>query len=136
MTEVVIEGGEDLARKLAALSDAVQGQVLEAALRSGALLVQNDAKRLVPYRTGTLRRSIHTETETQGPGKAEAAVGTDVVYAARVEFGFEGQDKLGRSYHQPARPYLRPALDQNMDAAAQEIAAALREAIENVGVRT
>lgn len=128
MAEVVIEGGAELARKLAALGEAVAGDVLAAAMRSGALLVEADAKRRAPFKTGTLRRSIHTEVEA-GEGKAEASVGTDVIYAARLEFGFEGKDKLGREYHQPPRPYLRPALDENMDAAAQEIGEALRAAI-------
>ena len=128
MAEIVIEGGAELARKLAALGDAVAGDVLAAAVRSGGLLVEADAKRRAPYRTGTLRRSLHTEVEASG-GKAEASVGTDVIYAARLEFGFQGKDALGREYHQPPRPYLRPALDENMDAAAQEIGDALRAAI-------
>lgn len=128
MAEIVIEGGAELARKLAALGEAVAGEVLAAAVRSGGNLVMNDAKRMAPYRTGTLRRSIHVEVEA-GQGKAEATVGTDVPYAARLEFGFDGKDKLGREYHQPPRPYLRPALDENMDAAAQEMGDALRAAI-------
>lgn len=128
MAEVVIEGGAELARKLAALGEAVAGDVLAAAMRSGALLVETDAKRRAPFKTGTLRRSIHTEVDLDG-SQVEAAVGTDVPYAARLEFGFDGTDKLGREYHQPPRPYLRPALDENMDAAAQEIGAALRAAI-------
>jgi HK97 gp10 family phage protein len=127
----VIEGGAELARKLTALGEAVAGDVLAAALRSGGLLVEADAKRRAPYRTGTLRRSIHTEVDAGG-GQAEATVGTDVPYGARIEFGFEGKDALGRQYHQPARPYLRPALDENMDAAAREIGAALRKALEAV----
>lgn len=131
MAEVVIEGGAELARKLAALGEAVAGDALAAALRSGALLVEADAKRRAPYRTGTLRRSIHTEVDAGG-AKAEASVGTDVPYAARLEFGFEGKDKLGREYHQPPRPYLRPALDENMDAAAREIGEALAAAIRAV----
>lgn len=128
MAEVVIIGGAELARKLAALGEAVAGDVLAAAVRSGGLLVENDAKQMAPYRTGTLRRSIHVEVES-GAGQATAEIGTDVPYAARVEFGFEGKDSLGREYHQPARPYLRPALDQNMDAAAQEMGDALRAAL-------
>ena len=132
MPTVSVKGGEELARKLAALSEAMQGQALEAAMRSGALLVQNDAKQLAPFRTGTLRRSIHTEVEATGPGRAEAMVGTDVVYAARVEFGFEGTDKAGRTYHQPPQPYLRPALDENIEAATREIGEALSEIIDQV----
>jgi HK97 gp10 family phage protein len=130
VAEVVIEGAAELAAALGRLSEAAAGEALRAAVRSAGLLVQNDAKTLAPYRTGTLRRSIHTEVEGDGQ-HAEASVGTDVIYAARLEFGFEGTDSRGRTYHQPARPYLRPALDQNMDAAAHEIGAALRKALES-----
>lgn len=32
-----------------------------------------------------------------------------VVYARRIELGFQGKDSLGRSFNQPEYPYLRPA---------------------------
>ena len=38
-----------------------------------------------------------------------AKIGTNVKYAARVEFGFSGQDSLGRSFNQPGTPFLRAA---------------------------
>lgn len=146
MAEIVLEGAEELAAKLAALGEAAAGDVLRAAVRAGALLVQNDAKEMAPYRTGTLKRSIHTEVEGDGH-MAEATVGTNEIYAAQVEFGGtitpknakmlhwvdkSGQHHFAKSVTQPARPYLRPALDQNMDAAANEIGAALRAALEAV----
>lgn len=42
-------------------------------------------------------------------------VGTTVVYAPRVEFGFVGKDSLGRNINQPAKPFLRPALIENKE---------------------
>lgn len=48
-------------------------------------------------------------------------VGTNVVYARRLEYGFMKKDKLGRSYHQAPRPYLRPALEKNKAKLAQII---------------
>lgn len=42
-------------------------------------------------------------------------VGTTVVYAPRVEFGFIGKDSLGREFNQPAKPFLRPALIDSKD---------------------
>ena len=37
-------------------------------------------------------------------------VGTNVIYARRLELGFTGTDKLGRVIDQAPRPFLRPAL--------------------------
>lgn len=143
---VDVVGDEELRRKLTALTAAVQGQVLAAAVDSGAQLIQNAAKEKAPYRTGTLRRSIHTETEG-GTIRATATIGTDVVYAAQVEFGgtitpktkkllhwvdADGQEHFAKSVTQVARPYLRPAFDEKGDDAAAEVGAALRQAIERV----
>lgn len=140
MTRIEITGLKDLVKKLESLGAETAGPILENAVRSGAQLVQNDARIRGPYAnpkpdnelTGTLRRSIHIEVETTAPGRAEATIGTDLVYAARVEFGFEGADSLGRVYHQPPKPYLRPALDENEPAIQREIGEALKQLIERV----
>lgn len=62
-----------------------------------------------------------------------AEIGTDLSYARRVELGFTDRDKLGRNYHQPAKPYLRPALDTNGDRAISEVSKALWAIIEKYG---
>lgn len=36
-------------------------------------------------------------------------VGSDSPYAARIELGFHGYDRLGRFYNQGPKPYLLPA---------------------------
>lgn len=140
MTGIKVTGLDDLVRKLESLGAEMAGPILENAVKSGGMLVRNDAQRRGPYDnppsgnklTHTLGRSIHVEVETTAPGRAEATVGTDVVYAARVEFGFEGADSLGRVYHQAPKPYLRPALDENEDAIQREIGEALKDLIEKV----
>lgn len=138
--KVDVVGEEELRRKLRLLEAAVQGAQLAAAVTAGAELIQNAAKIKAPFRTGTLRRSIHTETKSVSPTRAEATVGTDVVYAKQVEFGGtivpknakmlhwvgeDGQDHFARSVTQPARPYLRPAFDEEGDNAAVEVREAL-----------
>ncbi len=35
--------------------------------------------------------------------------------------GFEGPDALGRVYHQPARPYLRPAYDTKSEEGIKDM---------------
>ena len=122
---VTIKGDKRVRRRLDAVGRSLRGKGLLPALRAAALVAQNDAKRRAPYLTGTLRRSIHMEDV----GSHAVAVGTDVPYARRQEFGFAGTDKRGRHYHQPARAYLRPALDENQREIRQEFADALEDVL-------
>jgi HK97 gp10 family phage protein len=85
------------------------------AVSLGANAYKNDVQAGAPYKTGTLRRSIHAEPPEKEGTQVIALVGTDLPYARRLEYGFADKDKLGRTYNQPARPYFRPPLDQNKD---------------------
>lgn len=83
---------------------------LRAALRAGTLLAQNRWKELAPVRTGTYRRSIHTEVETSGGTRVEIAVGTNLTrppYPVFLEFG---------TRFMAPRPSARPAFDQTLRA--------------------
>lgn len=71
-----------------------------AALARSAISVEGAAKRLCPVDTGRLRSSIHHELGQDSRGLV-ARIGTDVEYAAHVEFG---------TRHNRAQPFLRPAL--------------------------
>jgi HK97 gp10 family phage protein len=66
------------------------------------LMIEKDAKHIVPVVTGRLRASITHEIDKQ-PDVTIGRVGTIVEYAAIVEFG------IGRK----AKPYLYPALRKN-----------------------
>jgi len=105
--QVSVSGSEEITRKLRQLNAEMQGRTLQRALAAGALVVQNDAKQRAPYRTGTLRRSIHIggfedlasdyqATPSRGPGvrgpegtgtQVAVYIGTDLEYAAQREFG-------------------------------------------------
>lgn len=63
-----------------------------------ALEVEGAAKTAVPVKTGNLRRSLHT----QPLDPLHALVGTDVEYAAYVEYG---------TRYMGAQPYLTPAVE-------------------------
>jgi phage gpG-like protein len=139
-----LTGDKRLHRQLGDLSHATRGKMLMRALVSGALLAVNEAKRLAPYETGNLRRSLHVGGEGAAGGLegdttgtdiggqesrrdwAEVSVGTNVEYAARLEFGFAGTESLGRTFDQLARPYLRPAVEATKDDVQREIAGAVR----------
>ena len=74
-----------------------------------AIRVESEAKRVAPVDTGRLRSSITHELGMDARG-LYARVGSNVVYARRIELGFRGYDRLGRYYDQRPRPYLRSAL--------------------------
>lgn len=115
MAEIVsinIQGEAELSRMLARAERAVSDKAIKLGLGAGALVVMNDAKDRAPFKTGTLMRSI---SQAPVPGHLSVTVGTDLPYAARMEYGFVGRDSLGRRYNQPAQPYLRPALRENSE---------------------
>ncbi len=128
MLALKLKGLDALVQRIERLEAGLQEQALGAALYTGALIVEADAKVRVPKVTGTLARSIHTEVRG-----ATAVVGTNVVYARRIEYGFVGLDSLGRRYNQPPQPYLRPALATNRDAVLATVAAELRSQLARLG---
>lgn len=100
-----------------------QREVEQKLLRPLAESVMRDAKRLCPIDTGHLSESITYEIVSWD----EAIVGTDVDYAASVEFGSQphtitarnakvlsdGKHIFGKTVRHPgtpAQPFLRPAL--------------------------
>jgi phage gpG-like protein len=141
---ISLQGEKELRRDLARLSDAVRGPAILRALVAGALPIANEWKRRAPYESGNYRRSVHVGGEGVGGGTtgsdiggqtatstgAEVAVGTNVEYGPRLEYGFVGTDSLGRTYHQPARPHARPAIEAAQPEAEREVIAALRQLID------
>lgn len=117
-----LHGVDDLRAKFKQLQGATQGAVLRSAVTAGALPIQNTAVGAVPVDTGNLKRSIHTEV-TGSKTYAEANIGTDVSYAAYVEFGTK---------RAAAQPYLRPAFDEQKDRAKNEVGAALKQQLDGI----
>lgn len=90
--------------------------------------IEARAKQLVPKKTRTLMRSIHTTGPSGQPwtlGDLTALIGPSVKYGRRIEYGFMQADSLGRNYDQPARPYMRPAAEQERSQFKANIARAL-----------
>ncbi|WP_432034427.1 HK97 gp10 family phage protein [Streptomyces antibioticus] len=61
--------------------------------------------------TGDYRRSWTHEVSSDGVS-VTAVVGTNRPQARRLEFGFVGQDSLGRVYNQPPFPHVGPAVEE------------------------
>lgn len=137
-------GTKELMAKFNKLGEAARGKALENSLVDGGLLISNSAKKKAPYKTGTLKRSIHVggHTAESSPGftpddvsgeysdiggnkttetSAQVLVGTNLTYAPHQEYG---TSKMA------ARPYLRPALDEEKENVKDEIGAALKVLID------
>lgn len=92
-----IRGTKTVTANLAKAAEAIEGAVGDA-VRKAAMEVERDAEINCPVDTGTLRGSI--SAEEKDPLHFE--VGTNVEYAAHVEFG---TSKMA------AQPYLEPAAE-------------------------
>lgn len=71
---------------------------LKAGITKACLLVEREAKKIVPVKTGTLKRSITHEVDV---ARRIGIVGSNVEYAPYVELG---------TRKWKGKPYLRPAL--------------------------
>lgn len=114
----------------AALADAPRliESALTDALMDAGMEIANDARPRTPYLTGSLRRSIQARQN----GDGTVSVGSELPYAARIEYGFRGTDSRGRSFNQSAQPYLRPAFDENRARVRQAMADALVDALRRI----
>lgn len=149
-----VEGVKDLDNALKSLSRATQKRVLVRALTKGGELIAEEARALVPVRTGNLRDSIEVSTKlndrqdrvTTKESRAEVYVGPrsgggdpDGYYGHMVEFGTSagakgGRNAAGRKVYRthpgnPPQPFLRPAFDAKEQQALGAIADELRSAV-------
>ncbi len=127
---VKVSGYEQIERNLKSIQRAMSN-ALEDIVRVGAYPIENEAKALAPVKTGTLRRSIHTEIAEKTVTRVVARIGPSVPYGARLEFGFVGRDSLGRHYDQAPRPYMRPAFEAKKQEAYEEMRAIARQTISD-----
>jgi phage gpG-like protein len=76
--------------------------------------------------TGNLVNSISTVLSKSTDTSAEADVGPAAVYGRIHELG----GIAGHGSHIPARPYLRPAVDEHMGQIEDAVGAVLKDALE------
>lgn len=124
MITAKLEIPESTKKALRALRESLGDRAIVTVLLAAAQPIRNAAIPKAPYVTGTLRRSIRTEEEA-----GSVRVGTDVPYAARIEYGFVGKDSRGREYNQAPNPYLRPAVDETKEEQLSEAKTALEQLI-------
>lgn len=149
-----IKGGAELQRALQGVPVKLERKILRGALRAAAKVIEAEAKRRVPVRTGRLRDSIRVSAGAKKNGRVWAHVKAGggrkgrAFYAHFVEFGTRrhiitagaGRSGAARALsiagrlvgakvdHPGAqeRPFMRPALDTQAQAAIDDMAAYIR----------
>jgi HK97 gp10 family phage protein len=106
--DVQVRGLEELKRELNKLSVAIGDRLINNAARAGARVVARQAKANAPVgETGALKKSLRVRrrsADDRRRGEVVAYAGTPLFYAKFQEFG---------TVKQPARPFLRPAVDES-----------------------
>lgn len=146
-----VTGLESLLQKAGA-SSALIGPALRRGLTRSALLVEGEAKRLVPVDTGNLRRTI-THRVDSAPIPTFAQIGTNAPYALYVHEGRKAGKQppvaalLGWARRHKANPYLvaraigrrgvkgRPFLKNALTAVRGQIDSALQQAAREIEAR-
>lgn len=72
-------------------------------IRANDSVVSSNLVNSISYATN---EKSEGKSEITPPEKGAVRIGTRVRYAARVNFGFVGTDSLGRTYNQPAKPFM------------------------------
>ena len=126
---ITIEGADEI---IAAIEKMVDGSKLSGAVDKACLLVEGEARRKAPRRTGNLRRSIDSKVENNGD-EIIGTIFTPLEYAPYVEYGTglfaesggrkdvpwayvdEKTGKLIWTSGQHPKPFMRPALNENRE---------------------
>jgi len=93
----------------------------------GASVIEADVKRKAPVDTDQYRSTIRSDPPIVTEDNVTVVLGSPRPQACRLEWGFVGEDKLGRMYHQAPRPHWRPAFDLNKEKVHDIIAAEIRK---------
>lgn len=84
-------------------------------IRFNKSIVTGNLINSITYSTKSVSNPVSNTTgsKLEKPTELSVKIGTNVVYAARVEFGFIGQDSLGRTYNQLPKSYLRAGIAEH-----------------------
>ncbi len=100
---------------------------LKDANKAAAELVRDEARRIVPQRTGALKRSI-TAQASASSGRVKAGSAKRVPYGAPVHFGWPTRPNKGRRWRGgPIAP--NPFLYEAQDARVDQVRAAFDSAV-------
>lgn len=108
-----VEGIEDINRILGELTPKFAGNLSRAFVHGLASEVTKEAKKRVPKRTGTLKKSIKAKRKRSTPDKPISDVVVEQGKSAKNDgfYWFFVEYGTGGPVPQPEQPFLRPARD-------------------------
>lgn len=136
INDKIVLNFREVRKALADLPARISKNVIRRAMYAGAVVIRDDARTRAPVETGALRSSIVAKASTTKEGEIYGSVGVDRKtfsrgkrkgrkprrYAHLVEFG---------TVKSKAQPFLRPAMDTNIDRVLDVIAEAMRKGIDD-----
>jgi HK97 gp10 family phage protein len=128
-----IEGDKRLLRKFQRLEKKAQGRILVKATRPGAKLVLDRARELAPVDKGTLAGSglqLKVTARRKHYGETSVTNTRAGAHAILQEFGVQPHSVGGRAHPgHPPQPFMRPAFDENVADAQDEVGHVLKREI-------
>ena len=119
-----ITGAKEMEALLKDLGPKVATRLGDKALRAAAKPIIQEAKRLVPVRTGQLKRSIVAARGRNKQTEREVLIGFKPPVSRRAHFTEFG------TRHSAAHPFIRPAMDARAQDALNAMVDTLAEGIE------
>ena len=135
---VRVEGLRELGERMKGLSEDVNKRIARAATAAGAVVIRNAAQKNAPVDTGNLQKNIIVKRLPKGEStltsehivtirkgrltkkQKEKGLG-DAWYGVLVEYG---------TAKMAAQPFMRPAFDQNKEAAVNAIKDRIKSRID------
>jgi len=119
-----VEGAEEVIQMLKDMGKAAE-EVLEQAADAGGRLALLEAKRRCPVRTGRLKESLHLQNGKKTEIKADVKIqpGKKEYYGTFVELGTK---------RMPARPFMRPAVDENKERISEAVTKEVSRALGRI----
>ena len=145
--EIKIEGLDELKRELSQFPEQLQKKALDKAVRAGSKIIVAAARQKAPVRAnewegikypnppGTLKKGIKAEKARRMPAYFRRDIigfSPSAWYGALVERGHKivrGDKTVG---HVAAKPFLRPAFDENLEKTLNAMKEALGKAIGDI----
>jgi len=119
-----VEGAEEVVKLLEEMGQKAE-EVLAKAAEAGGRVALSEARRRCPVKTGRLRASLTLTQGRKTPARANVRIehGRKEYYGKFVELG---------TRKQPARPFLRPAVDENKKRVSEAVTEEIGRAVGRV----
>lgn len=140
---IAVKGLRELGLAMRGLSADMAGKVARQATAAGAGVVRKAARTGAPKDTGNLRAAVVMKRVRESSLSAEYVVAVRKGKARDVKEAKAGTGKLGKDAYyahmvefgtvkMPAQPFMRPAFDNNTQAASAAIAKRLKARLDKV----